>query len=286
MASLRDYFETDFKYTLSARQVRHFKKSSEVVVEVIARVHLDFDSRSKYISYYLLGLPDVTSVFKLYKQLIENPALALSICDTTCVEHRYVGEDPFMGSSTDLVFSGRIFLYSQVGLPATDLEGLHKRAKELGIALIFRGPKYVEERSAMEKPLVFICHDGNDKDDVAQPIAIELSKMMCPVWFDQFSLKVGDSLRISIEKGLKECKKCIVILSPHFLSNNGWTKAEFDSIYTREILEKGNVILPVWHNVTAKEVYDYCPRLADKFAVSSTLDKKEVARQLYKAIMT
>ena len=108
--------------------------------------------------------------------------------------------------------------------------------------------------------------------------------MMCPVWFDEFSLKIGDSLRESIEKGLKECKKCIIILSPHFFSNEGWTKSEFDSIYTREIIDNVNVMLPVWHNVTKKEVYEYSPKLANIFGITWASGEKEVARQLYKAI--
>jgi TIR domain len=59
---------------------------------------------------------------------------------------------------------------------------------------------------------------------------------MCPVWYDEFALKIGDNLRDSIERGLKECRKCVLVLSPNFLTNGGWTKKEFDSIFTREIL--------------------------------------------------
>ena len=110
--------------------------------------------------------------------------------------------------------------------------------------------------------------------------------MVCPVWFDEFSLKVGDNLRESIERGLKECRKCIIVLSPYFLSNNGWTKAEFDSIYTREIIEKKNVMLPVWRNVTKEEVYDYSPKLANIFAVSSALGIATMAGKIYKVVMT
>jgi hypothetical protein len=55
---------------------------------------------------------------------------------------------------------------------------------------------------------------------------------------------------------------------------------EFDSVFTREILEKNNVILPVWHNVSVKEVYDYCPWLADRLGLQSKVGAKELARQL------
>ncbi|MCY7348963.1 MAG: toll/interleukin-1 receptor domain-containing protein, partial [Pyrinomonadaceae bacterium] len=99
------------------------------------------------------------------------------------------------------------------------------------------------------------------KDVVARKIAINLEKMLCPVWYDEFSMKVGDNLRESIEKGLKECKKCILVLSPNFLLNNGWTKKEFDSIFTREILEEQKLVLQIWYQVTKQMVYEYSPSL-------------------------
>ena len=110
-----------------------------------------------------------------------------------------------------------------------------------------------------------------------------MSKLMCPVWYDEYSLEVGDSLRANIEKGLKETTKCVIVLSPHFLSNDGWGKAEFDSIFTREILEE-NVMLPVWHNVNVQDVYEYCPRLADKVGLNSDVGPKELARKLVNAV--
>jgi hypothetical protein len=104
------------------------------------------------------------------------------------------------------------------------------------------------------------------------------------VWYDEFSLKVGDSLRGSIEAGLKQCPKCIFVLTPNFLANSGWSKTEYDSIFTRELVEKQRVILPVWHNVTAKDVYEYSPVLADRVAVNWSLGVEEVARRLLASI--
>jgi hypothetical protein len=75
-----------------------------------------------------------------------------------------------------------------------------------------------------------------------------------------------------------------VVLSPNFFSNGGWGKAEFDSIYVREILEKKNVMLPVWHNVWAQEVFHYSPRLADKVGLQSSFGVKELARRLSNAV--
>ncbi len=115
-------------------------------------------------------------------------------------------------------------------------------------------------------------------------MAIRLQQMLCPVWFDEFSLGVGDSLRDKIEKGLKECATCIVILSPYFLANKRWTKVEFDSVFTREIIEERNVMLPVWCGVAVKDVYEYSPSLANKLGINWDLGLDEVCRRLYQKI--
>ena len=125
----------------------------------------------------------------------------------------------------------------------------------------------MNERNKWEKPRAFVSHDTRDKAEIAQPLAIKLLQFMCPVWYDEFSLKVGDSLRGSIEAGLKECPKCIFVLTPNFLANSGWSQDGVELDLTRELVEKQKVILPVWHNVTAKDVYEYSPVLADRVAV-------------------
>jgi hypothetical protein len=107
---------------------------------------------------------------------------------------------------------------------------------------------------------------------------------MCPVWYDQFALKIGDSLRERIESGLKECPKCILVLTPNFLTNNGWTKREYDSIFTRELVETQRLILPVWDQITAADVYQYSPILADRLAAQWSSGVEEVARKLVGAM--
>ena len=42
---------------------------------------------------------------------------------------------------------------------------------------------------------------------------------------------------------------------------------EFDSVFTRKIVEEKEVILPVWCGVSVEEEYDYSPILADKVSV-------------------
>ena len=135
------------------------------------------------------------------------------------------------------------------------------------------------------KPLAFISHDSRDKKEVASLIAVGLTDMECPVWYDEYSLKVGANLRESIESGLKECDKCIIILSPNFISNKGWTKVEFESIFTREIKEEKLLFLPVWHEVDDDKIYDYCPSLLNRVGIKWTLGKDIVIKKLHQEII-
>jgi hypothetical protein len=183
-------------------------------------------------------------------------------------------------TSATLVFTKRIFFYIDALLTPDIRQQITALGMQHGFYVVVRDQEYARRRAEFEKPLAFISHDSRDKDALVRALALALSKLMCPVWYDEYSLKVGDSLRASIERGLKEAKKCIIVLSPNFFSNDGWGKAEFDSIFTREILEKRNVILPIWHNVGVQEVYQYSPRLADKVGLSSSLGVPELARRL------
>ena len=141
-----------------------------------------------------------------------------------------------------------------------------------------------KRREHFQKPLAFISHDSRDKVTIARPIALGLQSNLVPVWYDEFSLPVGAKLRESIEKGIKESKKCVLVVTKNFIGNGGWTKAEFDSVFTKEILEKGNVLLPVWHEVTAREVFEYSPWLANIKAVNWSEGAKEVVRKLQREI--
>jgi hypothetical protein len=42
---------------------------------------------------------------------------------------------------------------------------------------------------------VFICHAAEDKDDFVRPLAERLRENRLEVWYDEFSLRIGDSLR-------------------------------------------------------------------------------------------
>lgn len=52
----------------------------------------------------------------------------------------------------------------------------------------------------------FISHASEDKDTVVRQLADILEQLKVKIWFDEFSLKVGDSLSKSIDYGLQESR--------------------------------------------------------------------------------
>jgi len=191
--------------------------------------------------------------------------------------------DPDWTTFSEMKGSTRLFVYSETELTIEQVAELKLAARNKGHDLQFRSPVHAAERSRFEKPLAFISHDSRDKQ-IARAIALKLQRWMCPVWYDEFSLKVGDKLRESIEAGLKTCKKCVLVLSQNFFANGGWTKREFDSIFTREILEQRRLVLPVWVGIQKEAVFEYSPSLLDVKGISWEMGEDEVCRQLHQAI--
>jgi recombination protein RecA len=129
---------------------------------------------------------------------------------------------------------------------------------------------------------VFICHSSEDKVDFVRPLADLLSSEGLAVWYDEFSLKLGDSLRRSIDLGLKYSDYGLVILSPSFF-NKEWPQKELDGLAAKEN-DGSKVILPIWHNVKRNDVVEYSPILSDKIAVSSESGLENVVSSILQAV--
>ena len=61
---------------------------------------------------------------------------------------------------------------------------------------------------------------------------------------------------------------------------------ELNAVFTRELVESCDVLLPIWHGVTREQVYEYSPLLADRFAVQWSLGVDEVVRRLHRSIIS
>jgi hypothetical protein len=126
---------------------------------------------------------------------------------------------------------------------------------------------------------LFISHASEDKDEFVRPLADTLQTLGVAVWYDEFQLRVGDSLRRSIDKGLANSRFGVVILSSAFFAKN-WPQYELDGMVARET-QGVKVILPIWHRVTKDEVMKFSPTLADRVALNSSINSiQEMANKL------
>lgn len=119
----------------------------------------------------------------------------------------------------------------------------------------------------------FISHASEDKDDIVRNLADSLKANGFEVWYDEFELKIGDSLRKKIDEGLINSRYGIVIISPSFVKKN-WTEYELNGMVARE-MNGHKVILPIWHKISKDEVLKFSPTLADKMALNTSIHSTE-----------
>lgn len=131
---------------------------------------------------------------------------------------------------------------------------------------------------------LFISHASEDKDDFVRPLAETLQGLGLKVWYDEFSMRVGDSLRRKIDSGLRNSRYGTVVLSADFIKKE-WTNYELDALVARE-MNGHKMILPIWHKITKTDVMNYSPNLADKIALNTSFSTiEEIAHQLADVVL-
>jgi len=132
------------------------------------------------------------------------------------------------------------------------LPGMLPEIREAPLAsipsLVRDPPPQVE--SGAEAYDVFISHASEDKETIVRSLVNELLKQSLKVWYDEFTLRIGDSLRQKIDKGLARSRVGLVVLSPSFIAK-GWTNYELDGIVTRAVSGE-QLLLPIWHNISKR----------------------------------
>jgi hypothetical protein len=307
MSGLKDYYALDFTRTAIVKyELEALRGSDKSTQKFNAQAHIDFSSHVKFCSFYIPS--------ELCDQLFEMCQAALAYTRDVLalrggaqitlpkVDGSSTGQciqlksDEYLDveitllegniySATNFLTAPPVYIYAESDLSVQEESKIVELGKRYNCEVILRGKRYAMERLAKDQPVAFISHDSNDKNDIARPIAEGLAKMGLSVWFDEFSLKPGDRLRESIEKGMKDCKKCILILTPNFLANSGWTAAEFNMIFTREIIEGTPLVVPVWAGVSKQDVYQYSPGLVNVLgAIWSAEEQDKVIRSIARAL--
>jgi hypothetical protein len=76
---------------------------------------------------------------------------------------------------------------------------------------------------------VFLCHSSEDKSRFVRRLAEDLAARGIDVWFDEWSMKSGDSLRRKIfQEGIQGCTHFLVVLTSRSI-DRPWVKEELDA---------------------------------------------------------
>jgi predicted ATPase len=116
---------------------------------------------------------------------------------------------------------------------------------------------------------VFISHASEDKEAVARPLAEALKADKWEVWLDEDMLQIGDRLSTTIGAGLAGCRYGVVVLSPSFF-RKAWPKRELETLIARETADGHDLLLPVWHGVTANDIEAFSELLADRKGIPTS----------------
>lgn len=131
---------------------------------------------------------------------------------------------------------------------------------------------------------VFIAHASEDKKDFVDPLANLLQEKGLEVWYDDFVLGYGDSLRREIDKGIANSRRGVVVLSHAFFAKE-WPQTEVDGMMAIQMQGGSPYIFPIWHEIEAEDVSKLSPTLAGKKAArTSAMDVEEIADAVARSV--
>jgi TIR domain len=89
-------------------------------------------------------------------------------------------------------------------------------------------------QAAPDVPRVYLAHGSEDHETLAKPLAEALMAQGIDVWFDEWEIRAGDSLRRKMEEGLANCTHFVVLLTPNSL-HKPWVETEIDAGFIRAV---------------------------------------------------
>jgi uncharacterized protein YjbI with pentapeptide repeats len=122
----------------------------------------------------------------------------------------------------------------------------------------------------------FISHASVDKDKVVRPLADALRALGQRVWYDEFTVRLGDDLSRVIEYGTRSSLFGVIVISSAFFGRR-WTEAEFAAL-------KSKRVFVVRHGVSIEELVDLRAELADHLTISADEGPARIADALVAAI--
>lgn len=108
---------------------------------------------------------------------------------------------------------------------------------------------------------VFLCHAWDDRADAAKELHDHLEEVGVTVWFSEKDLGLGVPMMRAIDRGLKNSKVGIVLVTPSLLK-----RLDAEGVADKElsVLLQTNRVIPVTHGTTFEALLDASPLLASR----------------------
>ncbi|MDR1014604.1 MAG: TIR domain-containing protein [Coriobacteriales bacterium] len=177
----------------------------------------------------------------------------------------------------------------EVKTQQTIQRGYERRIKELAAQVHEQNAVPLAKQNSLEGDSieydVFVSHAWEDKSSFVDEFVSELLLLGIRAWYDTQQMAWGDSMRERIDKGLGNARFGVAIISPSYIAKDKyWTKTELDGLFQLESVN-GKMLLPIWHDITKKEVMEYSPIVAGRLAMTTaTMTPKEIAEELAKML--
>src|SRR5208337_2974813 len=98
----------------------------------------------------------------------------------------------------------------------------------------------------MSNPMrdIFICHAGEDKDEIVRPMVEAFSQSGISCWYDEAEIRWGDSIVQKVNEGLASSRYVVVVFSPAFVQKN-WPQRELNAALNQEASAGEVKVLPL-----------------------------------------
>lgn len=115
---------------------------------------------------------------------------------------------------------------------------------------------------------VFISHANADKIEYVDQLKQSLDKLRIGVFYDKDTLEWGDKWKDKILEGVGQAEFAIIVISENFFGRE-WTEKELNEFLNRQNSSGQKIILPILHNITAAQLKEKYPAVADIQALNS-----------------
>lgn len=152
----------------------------------------------------------------------------------------------------------------------TTLRPVHEQAAK-------QAEKYPDKRD------VFLCHAWGDRTTAAKELHDALEEQGVSVWFSEKDIKLGTSLTRSIDKGLRDSRVGIILVTPAF-----YKSIDAEGIAEQELsaLLRTDRVVPIVHNTTYEELSEVSLLLASRSGLNTEGSSfKEIAEKIAETVL-